>query len=178
MTITVDPATATNFSLRLRIPGWCTASTVSVNATAVDIAANNVNGYLQLTREWVAGDVVTMDLPMPVQRVRAHPHVIHDIGCVALQRGPLIFCVEQVDNGDQLGLLRLPKSAELKPRFAADLLGGTVILEGPAERLQPANDELYSRDEPGVIPAKIKAIPYSLWNNRGEGEMRVWIRES
>jgi len=178
VTITVDPATATNFSLRLRIPGWCTAPTVSVNATAVDIAANNVNGYLQLTREWVAGDVVTMDLPMPVQRVRAHPHVIHDIGCVALQRGPLIFCVEQVDNGDQLGLLRLPKSAELKPRFAADLLGGTVILEGPAERLQPANDELYSRDEPGVIPAKIKAIPYSLWNNRGEGEMRVWIRES
>lgn len=174
----LNPASAATFALRLRIPGWCTAPAVAVNGTAVDIAAQSRDGYLHLVREWAAGDVVTLDFPMPVRRLRAHPHVTHDLGCVALQRGPLIFCVEQIDNGDQLGLLRLPKSAELKARFDTALLGGTVVIEGTAERLQPANNQLYSPAEPGVTPAKIKAVPYCLWNNRGEGEMRVWIRES
>ena len=100
------------------------------------------------------------------------------VGCVALQRGPLVLCVEEIDNGDQLSLLRLPKNAQLTERFDAELLGGTVVIEGEAERLQPVNDELYSTAEPEVTLTKIKAVPYCLWNNRGEGEMRVWIRES
>ena len=97
---------------------------------------------------------------------------------MALQRGPLVLCVEEIDNGDQLGLLRLPKVSQLTERFDADLLGGTVVIEGKAERLQPVNDELYSSAEPEVTLTTIKAVPYCLWNNRGEGEMRVWIRES
>lgn len=178
VSVQVNPATATTFTLRLRLPGWCTAPTAMINGESVEIAAHNRSGYLHLEREWRTGDVVTLDFPMTVQRIRAHPHVVHDVGCVALQRGPLVFCVEQIDNGDQLGLLRLPQGTQLKARFDAALLGGTMVIEGAAERLQPANSELYSTAEPKVVPAKIKAVPYCLWNNRGEGEMRVWIRES
>jgi len=178
VSVQVNPATATTFTLRLRLPGWCTAPTAMINGESVEIAAHNRSGYLHLEREWRTGDVVTLDFPMTVQRIRAHPHVVHDVGCVALQRGPLVFCVEQIDNGDQLGLLRLPQGTQLKARFDAALLGGTMVIEGAAERLQPANSELYSTAEPKVVPAKIKAVPYCMWNNRGEGEMRVWIRES
>ena len=78
----------------------------------------------------------------------------------------------------QLGLLRLPKTSQFSEHFDADLLGGTVVIEAEAERLNAVNDELYSSAEPEVTTTKIKAVPYCLWNNRGEGEMRVWIRES
>jgi len=115
---------------------------------------------------------------MPIQRVRAHPAVHHDAGCVALQRGPMVFCFEQADNGPLLSQLRLPKTAALTARFDHDLLGGAVVIEGPAERVRASNEELYSTAEPAVSPATITAVPYCLWNNRGEGEMRVWIRES
>jgi DUF1680 family protein len=115
---------------------------------------------------------------MKVQRLRAHPHVYHDIGSVALQRGPLVLCVEEIDNGDQLALLRLPKTSQFTERFDLDLLGGSIVIEAEAERLKPVNDELYSSAEPEVTLTTIKAVPYCLWNNRGEGEMRVWIRES
>lgn len=176
--VTVNPAAPARFTLRLRLPGWCTQPAASLNGAAVDLAAHRCDGYLHLGREWRAGDVVELDFPMSVQRLRAHPHVSYDVGCVALQRGPLVFCVEQADNGEHLSLLRLPKTAELAARFDPALLGGCVVIEAPAERLQPATQELYSTAEPAVAPAQLKAVPYCLWNNRGEGEMRVWIRES
>lgn len=176
--IEINPATPANFVLRLRLPGWCQAPAAAINGAAVNLPAATREGYLHLEREWRPGDVVTLDLPMPVQRVRAHPHVNHDVGCVALQRGPLVFCVEEADHGNQLGLLRLPRTAELTAAFDPSLLGGTVTIEGRAERVQPVNEDLYSTAEPVVETAKLKAIPYCLWNNRGEGEMRVWIRES
>ncbi|MBE35693.1 MAG: hypothetical protein CMI16_09100 [Opitutaceae bacterium] len=178
VSVEINPANATTFTLRLRLPGWCDSPTASVNGEPVDIAAHDRHGYLHLDREWQAGDVVTLDFPMTVQRIRAHPHVYHDIGSVALQRGPLVLCVEEIDNGDQLGLLRLPKTAQFTERFDADLLDGTIVIEAEAERLKPVNDELYSSAEPEVTLTTIKALPYCLWNNRGEGEMRVWIRES
>jgi len=174
----VAPAQPVTFTLRLRLPGWCTAPAAKVNGQAVDLAAHARDGYLHLAREWRAGDAVTLDFPMPVQRIRAHPAVHQDAGCVALQRGPLVFCVEQADNGAALGLLRLPKDTPLTARHDAQLLGGTMVIEGPAQRVRPASDELYSTAEPVAGPATLKAVPYCLWNNRGEGEMLVWIRES
>lgn len=176
--VEVNPAAPAKFTLRLRLPGWCVSPTASINGESIEIAAHDRQGYLHLEREWQPGDVVSLDFPMQVQRLRAHPHVYHDIGAVALQRGPLVFCYEQIDNGDHLALLRLPKEAPFTERFDANLLGGTIVLEAEAERLEPVNDQLYSSAEPGVTLTKIKAVPYCLWNNRGEGEMRVWIRES
>ncbi len=174
----VTPAKPVTFTLRLRLPGWCTAPSAKLNGAAVDLKANARDGYLHLTREWRGGDVVTLDFPMPVQRVRAHPAVHHSDGCVALQRGPMVFCVEQADNGTQLSQLRLPKNAALTARFDPQLLGGAVVIEGAAERVRPTNDALYSTAEPASAPAKLKAVPYCLWSNRGEGEMHVWIREA
>ncbi len=174
----VAPASPVTFTLRLRLPGWCTAPAAKLNGQVVDLAAHTRDGYLHLAREWRAGDTVTLDFPMPVQRIRAHPAVHQDAGCVALQRGPLVFCVEQADNGAALGLLRLPKDAPLTARFDAQLLGGTMVIEGPAQRLRPAGNELYSTAEPAAAPVKLMAVPYCLWNNRGEGEMLVWIREA
>ncbi len=176
--VEVSPAQPVTFTLRLRLPGWCTAPGARLNGQKVDLAAHTRDGYLYLAREWRAGDVVTLDFPMPIQRVRAHPAVHHDAGCVALQRGPMVFCFEQADNGPLLSQLRLPKTAALTARFDHDLLGGAVVIEGPAERVRASNEELYSTAEPAVSPATITAVPYCLWNNRGEGEMRVWIRES
>ena len=174
----VSPAQPVTFTLRLRLPGWCTVPSAKLNGAAVDFPGKVCDGYLYLAREWRTGDVVTLDLPMPIQRIRAHPSVHHDAGCVALQRGPMVFCVEQADNGPLLGQLRLPKNAPLTARFEPGLLGGAVVIEGPGERVKPTNDELYSTVEPSSAPAPLKAVPYCLWNNRGEGEMRVWIREA
>jgi hypothetical protein len=176
--IEISPAQPATFTLRLRLPGWCTAPGARLNDQKVDIAALTRDGYLHLAREWRAGDVVTLDFPMPIVRVRAHPAVHHDAGCVALQRGPMVFCVEQADNGPLLSQLRLPKAAPLTARFVPELLGGAVVIEGPAERVRASSDELYSTAEPTVASATFTAVPYCLWNNRGEGEMRVWIRES
>lgn len=176
--IEVSPVRSVDFTLRLRLPGWCEAPTAKVNGTAVQIGRQSREGYLQLARKWQANDVVTLDFPMTVQRIRAHPSVHHDAGCVALQRGPLVYCVEQVDNGAQLGLLRLPKTAPLTARFDPQMLGGAVVIEGAAQRVGAPGAELYSTQEPSSSTATIKAVPYCLWNNRGEGEMRVWIREA
>ncbi len=175
--VTVDPAVAAKFTLRLRLPGWCTSPTVKVNGTSVDLAAAQT-GYLPLAREWQAGDVVELDFPMPVQRVRAHPQVVHALGCTALQRGPMVYCLEEADNGAHLGSLRLPRSAQLTAKFEAEQVGGAVVITADGERQEAADSALYSAAEPAVKPARLKAVPYCLWNNRGEGEMRVWIRES
>jgi len=176
--VEISPAHPVTFTLRLRLPGWCTAPGARLNGQKVDLGAHTRDGYLYLAREWRAGDVVTLDFPMPIQRVRAHPAVHHDAGCVALQRGPMVFCFEQADNGPLLSQLRLPKTAALTARFDHELLGGVVVIEGPAERVRASNEELYSTAEPAVSPATFTAVPYCFWNNRGEGEMRVWIRES
>jgi len=176
--VEISPAQPVTFTLRLRLPGWCTAPGARLNGQKVELGAHTRDGYLYLAREWHAGDVVTLDFPMPILRVRAHPAVHHDAGCVALQRGPMVFCFEQADNGPLLSQLLLPKTAALTARFDHGLLGGAVVIEGPAERVRASNEELYSTAEPAVSPATITAVPYCLWNNRGEGEMRVWIREA
>ena len=176
--IELSPAEPVNFTLHLRLPGWCTVPGARLNGQKVDLAAHTRDGYLHLSRQWKAGDLVTLDFPMTIQRIRAHPAVHHDAGCVALQRGPMVFCVEQVDNGPELSQLRLPKSASLTARFVPELLGGAVVIEGPAERVRPASEDLYTTAEPAVASASFTAVPYCLWNNRGEGEMRVWVREA
>ncbi|HTO04177.1 MAG TPA: beta-L-arabinofuranosidase domain-containing protein [Opitutus sp.] len=175
--ISVTPVTPVRFTLRLRIPQWCRSPRLSVGGAALDLAAITENGYASIDREWQAGDEVGLTLPMAIERVRAHPRVTQNSGCVALQRGPLVYCVEEIDNGAQLGALRLPREAASVALFDARLLGGAIVIETAAERLVPANDELYSTAEPVVEATTLRAIPYALWANRGEGEMRVWLQE-
>lgn len=175
--IRVRPEQSGSFGLALRLPGWCREPRVAVNGEA--IAIRGVKGYAVLKRTWQDGDVVELTLPMPPERVSARPEVREDAGRVALQRGPVVYCLEQADNGAGLNAIVLPRDAELRAKLDPKLLGGCVTLEADAlrEAAPAAQSPLYGFEPPRAKPCRIKAIPYALWANRGEGEMLVWVRE-
>src|SRR5690606_26059090 len=108
----------------LRIPGWCEQHSLAINGA--EVAAPVVKGYARLKRTWQSGDMIQLDLPMPVTRIYADPRVQANNGRVALQRGPLVYCLEGVDNGSNLSALQLPRDAELSAASQPDLLGGVV----------------------------------------------------
>ena len=113
--IEVEPEKPAKFTLKLRIPGWARDATASVNGKPVAVAAATENGYLAISRQWGPGDVVALDLPMPAERIYAHPAVRMDAGRVALKRGPLVYCVEEVDNPrGPVQRLKLPRGSEIK----------------------------------------------------------------
>jgi DUF1680 family protein len=184
--ISVNPESPAAFGLNLRIPGWSRNATLIVNGEAVDVEAAKANGgstsvergYARTEREWKAGDEVELVLPMPVQRIEANPAVRQDAGCVALQRGPVVYCLEQVDNPAPLHRIVLPRDAELKPCFEVNLLGGITVIRGEALVVDDSDwdDALYRAEPAKLKPSEITAIPYYAWDNREPGEMRVWIR--
>ncbi len=151
--------------------------------TVVEVCGENVpchleNGYCYLRREWAAGDTVRVTFDMPVRRLRAHPRVRDAAGKVALQRGPIVYCVESTDHPCALSALVLPRDAECQAERATDgaLAGMTLIrARGLA---QEETDELYTSGAPRYAPCDILAVPYFAWANRAAGDMRVWLRES
>jgi hypothetical protein len=178
--IEVNPEAAAEFTLNVRIPGWTKGAKVAVNGQPVATDAA-VNGYLPIKRTWQQGDTVTLDLPMPAERIYAHPAVSMDVGRVTLTRGPLVYCIEEVDNpGGPVQRLKLPRNAELKSTTRADLFDGIVTLTADALAIKDGDwqDTLYRPGAPEQAPANLTAIPYYLWSNRGQGSMLVWIPES
>lgn len=168
------------FTLALRIPGWCRQTTVNVNGTPVDTTGMVERGYLKLRREWRSGDVIELCLPMPVERVRAHPAVRQANGRIALQRGPVVYCLEEADNPiTPLNRIALPRDSVLQARYDSDLLGGVVGITGEAEAIKsdPSQLELYSASVHQTERIRIKAVPYAVWDNREPGQMLVWLRE-
>ena len=165
------------FGMNLRIPGWCRDYKVSVNGRLPEHKI--IDGYAWLERNWNDGDVIELKLAMPVERIHAHPAVKADSGLVALQRGPVVYCLEGVDNGAGLQRIVLPKSEELRVETQPDLLGGVAVLRGQALVEQDADwDRALYRAKPAELkPAEITAVPYCVWDNREPGEMRVWVRE-
>jgi hypothetical protein len=117
---------------------------------------------------------------MPVERVEANPAVAADAGRVALQRGPLVYCLEELDNGANLNDLILPRSAKLGAKFDRKLLGGVMVISGKARRADRAawKGALYRPVESRTKPVTLRAVPYCVWDNRRPGEMLVWIREA
>lgn len=176
--LTIDPEEPATFTVALRIPGWVRGATAQVNGEAIDVAAHTRRGYLELRRTWQPGDRIVLDLPMRVERIYANPHVDMDVGRVALQRGPLIYCAEQTDNDAPIELLRLPREATVEAEERTDLFGGIVTLVA-AGRSADADwrDDLYRATPPASRPVQWTAIPYYLWNNRAPGAMAVWIPE-
>lgn len=172
---------AGSFALALRLPGWCKRASLKLNGSAYPLNDQTVvNGYVRIEREWAAGDVVELDLEMPVQRIYSHPLVRANAGKVALQRGPLVYCLEEADNGSNLHEIVLPREAELTAVREEQLLGGVVTVRAEAEKLREEDwtNGLYSPEAvPGTKPHPVKFIPYYAWANRGEGEMTVWVRE-
>jgi DUF1680 family protein len=178
--IHVDPETPAAFSVKLRIPGWSEGATLSVNGIAVDTGTAK-NGYVDIARTWSKGDSIALDLPMPARRIYAHPSVRMDVGRVALQRGPLVYCLEEADNpGGPVQRFRLPRTAELKSTTRADLFDGIVTIDAEAVALSDAGwqQELYRTKPPAEAPSSLTALPYYLWNNRAKGSMLVWVPEA
>ncbi|HEX8219496.1 MAG TPA: glycoside hydrolase family 127 protein [Chloroflexia bacterium] len=184
--LTVSPDEPTSFALNVRIPGWARGEavpgdlyrfagsaegrvTLKVNGRPVELEIDR--GYASLTREWRPGDVVELDLPLPIHRVVAHEQVEADRGRVALQRGPLVYCVEWSDNREaEVRNLILPGGAPLSAEWVPDLLNGVVVVKGSMLR--------QTRDEAGntvETEQDFTAIPYYAWANRGPGDMLVWL---
>lgn len=171
--ISIDPDSSREFSLYLRIPGWARRQPVpsdlyryldgeeepiglKINDREAGLRMDK--GYTVIKRRWEKGDKVELKLPMPVHRVIAHEKASADMGKVALERGPLVFALEGVDNGG--GILRrsIPDDMPFAVESQPDLLGGIYVLRGST----PGGESLV-------------AIPYYAWSHRGEGEMAVWL---
>jgi DUF1680 family protein len=176
ISLRVTAAPKTERALWLRVPGWATHADFKLNGKPVSPKINQ--GYAQLRRSWSEGDTISVSLPMEVQRLEANPAVAEDRGRFALRRGPIIYCLEQVDNTADIDQIYLPAPARLSSRFDSKLLGGVVVLSGQAIRKPRMSwgDTLYnSAREAASVPITITAVPYSTWGNRGPGKMAVWI---
>jgi DUF1680 family protein len=176
--IQVDLNQPQEFRLKLRHPGWCRKFTLSINGQ--EETPRQERGYLILDRKWQTGDAIELDLSMPVERVYAHPLVKADRGRAALQRGPLVYCLEAADNGNNLDMLQLPPDASFVTTFDEKLLGGTIVIRTQLQRLATADwqRDLYRSTPPATTAVQARAIPYCLWDNREAGEMLVWLRRA
>jgi DUF1680 family protein len=177
--IQLDECPGTAFTMKLRVPGWASSATLRVNRQPMELSPQP-GTYLDLHRDWRTGDVVELDLPMPVQRLEANPLVEENLNQVALKRGPLVYCCESIDLPKDIRWhqLRLPADLELVARYDQRLLDGVVVLEGtaPAQPEEAWSGRLYRELRP-TLPrnVKVRFIPYYAWANRGESEMSVWL---
>ncbi|TQR96801.1 glycoside hydrolase family 127 protein [Paenibacillus ottowii] len=176
LALSIHVTEPTVFKWALRIPGWCKQAEVKVNGEVLSLY-HLEKGYVEIQRTWKDGDVVTLHLAMPVERIRSNPLVSMNQQQVALQRGPVVYCLEEADNGANLAGLRLPKDNPVTEEFSENLLGGIVKLTLEGYRVKASN-ALYSSEPPELVPQQITAIPYYAWCNRAKGEMRVWVYES
>jgi len=163
------------FEMRLRIPGWSRDASISVNGSKIQSPVIE-KGYAVLSREWQTGDIVELDIPMPVERIVANPNVIADRTRVALQRGPLVYCFESVDQNEPLASIYLPETTQLNALKENGSLGRIVAITGNA-RLASQQDWKRKLYQPAaaVRQVSVKAIPYYLWDNRAPGPMKVWM---
>lgn len=180
VTLRVGVDAPTRCGLRLRLPEWCQTPSLSVNGEAIDLSTHTEAGYALVERSWQNGDVVTLNLPMQVERLYAHPEVRADVGSSALRRGPIVYCLEQTDQAVPLGRVLLPAQAAITARFDAELLGGVTVLEGQGLALGDAGweDRLYRNSAPESASCALRAVPYYTWDNREAGEMTVWLPEA
>ncbi len=180
----IEPDKSEEFTLHLRIPGWAADGPVKSDLYVFDDAArrgrvlpNPVingwaipspemnNGYLLIRRAWKKGDIVEIDLPMPVRRVRANAAVEADRGRLALMRGPVVYCLESADNPFPVQEFGLPAASPIQAEFRGSLLGGVIVLRGEGSAV-------------GSRKVDFTAVPYYAWANRGQGWMNVWIPEA
>jgi DUF1680 family protein len=182
--LTMTPAHAAEFTFYVRVPAWAAAASVAVNGrTEPEVKAGE---YLALRRTWKPGDRVSLSFPMETVPVAANPRVPEDRGKVAVRRGPLIFCLEELDQSAGAALADVSVSfgqggrAEFQNQFRADLLDGVVVLHhrGNAYELASANEPLYAPVNPAprkTRPLELTFIPYYVWANRQPAAMQVWV---
>jgi uncharacterized protein len=181
--IAVTPARPSHFTFYLRIPGWAESAQVMVNGK--NVTGAKPGEYLAIQRQWTAGDVIRLQIEMPVQVLEANPQVSDDAGRVAVQRGPLVYCMEEVDQPDGVAITDLAMSLGQKPEtqfqseFKNDLLGGIVVLQhsGVAYDQTASRNALYSQYSSRPLQSRrvpLTFIPYYAWSNRQQTAMQVW----
>jgi len=185
VTISVEPEKSETFAIYVRIPGWAQnrpvpsdlykfqkamREEVVLKVNGKRVSPKTQKGYACIARAWQKGDTIELNLPMPVRRLTAHPDVEADRDKVALQRGPLVFCLEWPDNDGKVLNLVIPDNAKLKTEYRPDLLNGVVVITGKAQVVKRTMDG-------DIVSAREKqftAIPYYAWAHRGRGQMTVW----
>jgi uncharacterized protein len=174
LTLTCDK----KFALALRIPGWCKKAKITVNGEKIDLEGKVTEGYAMLERLWKNGDTIEIKLGMNVELIQSNPKVRANAGKLAIKRGPLVYCIEEIDNGANLSAISLDVKKKFKTEYDENLLGGAVMIHGEGTRTEDDRwgGELYRSLEEKEITVRIKAVPYFLWGNRESGEMMVWIK--
>ena len=185
--LSVNPQKKSSFTVRVRIPGWARQEAlpgnlysfadrtsipvvITLNGKSVDYKIEK--GYAVFNRTWSKGDKLSIDLPMEVEKVLANEKVADDKGRFALQKGPVVYCLEGPDNTDNtVQNIMVSEKAEIRENYKSDFLNGVLLLSanGSSTSRQLNSDALLKKDQ------EVKAIPYYAWNNRGSGEMIVWI---
>ena len=166
-----------DFTLKLRIPAWCDDATIKVNGKPVNVDAKN-ESYAAVTRQWKKGDVVTLDMQMETKLMEANPLVEECRGQVAVQRGPIIYCLESNDlNGVDIDNIAIPVDAKFTPVETTIEGSRMMALETEAVNRTEASWEntLYREISKDKNTVKIRLIPYYAWGNRGDSEMTIWI---
>ena len=189
LTFVLSPTPSQALTVRLRIPGWARNEaipsslysfegtalpvhpTIRINGQKVDYRVEA--GYAVLQRSWNKGDKIELDLPMPVREVQASAHLGEDAGKIAVQRGPLMYCLEWKDNDGKVSDLSLPAAADLQPAIQDGQLGRVTVLKGEGLRTDTTTSGAVKTQ---AVPVTL--IPYYAWANRGPGEMTVWIKEA
>ena len=184
VSIQVKPEKESEFAIRLRIPGWLQSTpvasdlyaytapaekyTLKVNGSTVKPAEGD--GYATIVRTWKPDDVIELELPMEVRRVKANDQVEDDRGMLAMERGPIVYCLEGIDQPDSFVFNKfIPADAKIDATFDGNLLKGVMVLSGTAKEVA---------QDGSIKDVPFKAVPYSTWNNRGAGQMEVWVADS
>ncbi len=178
--VTFEMERETNFKYAIRLPNWCEKYDLTLNGKAVK--HNVVDGYAVISRLWNHGDVVSLTLSMPVVMMKSSPKVRENIGKIAVMRGPLVYCLEEYDNGKELHRVSVLRSSTFTLKFEEDLLNGVMTLSSNGKFLcenDGEEEQLYTQFVAlKYIDKPLKWIPYYAWANRGKGEMLVWIHLS
>ena len=152
--LTISTSQPLEKEIRLRIPNWCKTYDLSINGKRINVSEKK--GYAVI-KDWKSQDVIALDMDMPVEIVAADPHVKENFGKRAIQRGPLVYCMEEIDNPEYFDQIQLSPSTTFQTAFVSDILNGikTIKTNGRAQ--------------------SATFIPYYAWDNRKAGKMRVWI---
>ncbi|NQT02844.1 MAG: glycoside hydrolase family 127 protein, partial [Planctomycetes bacterium] len=183
--VSIEPEKSDTFAVYIRIPGWAQNrpvpsdlykfqktryEEVTLKVNGKRVAIKTQRGFARIERKWQKGDTIELNLPMPIRRVIAHQNIKANRGKVALQRGPIVFCLEWPDNDGKVLNLMIPDASGLMTEYRPDLLNGVMVVTGKAQVVKRTN-------KGDIVPAQEKqfiAIPYYAWAHRGRGEMTVW----
>lgn len=205
--VSVNAKEATTCTIAIRIPDWSSSyQCYELNQTKeqqgksqqgkknpieghqsekkeFEVNQENIqDGYLYITREWIGESTVCMDFQMEIKLMEANPYVREDIGKIAITRGPIVYCLEEVDNGPMLHLLTFDKNQRDHMIAKEEVIGSNKIIalygRGKKLRINDTKETLYHEITDEYQDVELKWIPYYAWANRGEGEMSVWIRSS